>query len=365
MSANNIQKNKRSLQDMPGGWYTKLVSLCYSPSSYDNDRVTYTYISNYLKRNDIPFVIDKNGNIIATKGHEETQPLFCCHIDTVHDWPENLKIHLRTKEHKYLFASDNGQNYGIGGDDKCGVFVCLYLLETLENCKCIFFTGEESGCTGSYGIDIKHIEGARFICSVDRWGNSDLITTYSGKKTVSKSFIKDVSPLLRKYNYKEATGLLTDCFTLMDRGAGISCFNISCGYYSHHSSSEIIDINELWQCSQMCLDIANVCGGVYSHKIEYKPLYADKFSKKSTFDFSDIYSDESYGGGGDVPLVNWEKADLIKEAIRELCITTEDLYFDYCLDEVTEYVNFGLSGTGCENIKKSDVERFRDNETSI
>jgi len=330
---------------MPGDWKVKLINLCYKQAT-DNDRLVFSYLFNSLAKYGPK--TDKAGNIIISKVTADNYPVFCAHIDTIHYWANNFKLFQYDIDgHNYLIARDGEKKHGIGGDDKCGVFACLYLLETLENVKIVFFTGEETGCTGSYNIDMSEFEGARFICSIDRWGNSDLISSYFGEKTISDKFKKEIAPLLKKHSYKHTSGLITDCFTLMERGANVSCFNISCGYYSHHSNEEYIDTNELWDCCLLCEEIARTCDEVYEHKGRYNY----KLSDSPVFEQwkLDRCPDEELKG-------------IISYIASELGYTVDDMYFTACIKDIVDSVNDYLFDFEYKCITDYEIIKFRDGE---
>jgi hypothetical protein len=48
----------------------------------------------------------------------------------------------------------NGSPTGIGGDDKCGVYICLKLLEKIDKIKCAFFVEEEIGMLTLADVDL-------------------------------------------------------------------------------------------------------------------------------------------------------------------------------------------------------------------
>ena len=80
-------------------------------------------------------------------------------------------------------------------------------------------------------------DDVRFVIQPDRKGNSDLITNIGYSGLCSDEFIEAIEP--KKWNYKEESGLMTDVLTLKENGLGVSCINVSCGYYNAHSDEEI------------------------------------------------------------------------------------------------------------------------------
>jgi hypothetical protein len=271
MSASNYQNNINTFApDIPAKMYNKAIDLFSVESTLYNEASISIYICGELRKLKIPYSIDSYGNIIVTKGNAPFN-CFCAHLDTVHIYNNGFNLYSYEQSgHKYFKARDNDKKtIGIGGDDKNGIFVCLYLLSVIEDIKVIFFSCEESGGTGSGNINLNVFDDCKFLGGVDRWNGHDFINKYGGNYTISKDFSKDIKPLLKKYDYSFNSGLFTDSFNIMERGINISCFNISCGYYMHHSNNEYIDLNELWNCCLLCAEICEL-KSIYNHIVPIK-----------------------------------------------------------------------------------------------
>ena len=99
---------------------------------------------------------------------------------------------------------------------------------------------------------------------------------------------------MEEYGYKECSGLLTDVFTLKENGLGVSCCNISCGYYKAHTDSEITVVSEFQNCFDFVCHIITNCVDVYPH--EY---VAPKYSYKNDYYYGGYgrYNDDWYDDG--------------------------------------------------------------------
>jgi hypothetical protein len=202
-------------------------------------------------------MVDESGNIFITKGVSETYPCITAHLDTVHGWGNIVVV-----EKDGALSSPAG----IGGDDKCGIFICLELLDKLPILKVAFFQGEEVGCTGSRACDLEWFKNCRYIIGIDRRGNSDFISSFWGEKTASKHFKKTIAQVLQQYEYSASIGLITDSLKLAERKVGISCCNISCGYYNPHCNDESVVIKDVFKALNLTADLIAVLGDeVYSH----------------------------------------------------------------------------------------------------
>jgi len=195
---------------------------------------------------------DTHGNIYVTKGKANLYPCIVSHLDQVHKYAQNKTIF---QNGDYLLAFDGPRQVGTGGDDLVGVFMCLQLLEDYNFIKVVFFVAEEVGCIGSGACDLSYFDDCMFIGQADRKNNSDFINYSNGVQLFGEEFSTFVAPVLKDYNYKECVGIATDAGCLSKRNVGIACFNISCGYYNPHTSTEYVSIKDVTNCYNVICDI--------------------------------------------------------------------------------------------------------------
>lgn len=220
--------------------------LVIPTSSYDESYIR-KFLMYELKQIKNIKIINTQYGIIATKNKKNTlSPLFCSHLDTVHDIPEKYTIQKHVLENDIFYTS----KYGIGGDDKCGIYVCLELLKKLDNIKCCFFSQEEIGCIGSSNINISYFDNINMVIGVDRRYNSDMITNYIYPR-VSDECYNILLPIANKYQYKETNGMITDAFTIAER-LSLNSINLSCGYYNPHTLDEYVSTNDVNKCLSLC-----------------------------------------------------------------------------------------------------------------
>lgn len=151
----------------------------------------------------------------------------------------------------------------MGADDKNGIFICLECLKKYDAVKVAFFREEETGCRGSSEAAMSFFDDVRFVIQPDRKGNSDLITSIGYSDLCSEKFIEALEP--EKWGYREENGLMTDVLALKENGLGVSCLNVSCGYYNAHSDEEITMKKDLLKCLMFIGHIIEDCTGVYPH----------------------------------------------------------------------------------------------------
>ena len=58
---------------------------------------------------------------------------------------------------------------------------------------------------------------------------------------------------------------MTDVLALKENGLGVSCINVSCGYYNAHSDEEITIKKDLLKCLLFVEHIIEDCTDVYPH----------------------------------------------------------------------------------------------------
>ena len=246
-----------------------LVETLAVQATSKNDSDMIEYLKEKIKSYGLKYSQDTYGNIYVTKGNSKLYSCIVSHIDTVHKIYGTFEI-FQSEDLLFAFSPTEGEQVGIGGDDKVGVTICLNALRDLSNIKVVFFKDEEVGCLGSKEADMKFFLNCNIVLQADRRGNGDFINIASGTTLCSKAFTDDIKPILDAHEYVLTTGMMTDVMTLKDKGLGVSAANISCGYYSPHSSKEIVSISDVEDCYEMMLEIIEPCEGIgYSH-VQYK-----------------------------------------------------------------------------------------------
>lgn len=225
------------------------------------------FIKRYVATiDDTTYEEDAVGNVYITRGYSDTYPCVVAHLDQVQS--------THSKDFKAIIAEDIIVGYsankrcveGLGADDKNGIWIGLKCLETFEVMKCAFFVGEEIGCEGSSQCNMSFFNDARFVVEPDRKGKSDLITNISGLDIASTEFLQAIN--YEGYGYKPTMGMMTDVLELTERGVGVSCINLSCGYYNPHTDEEFTCISDLENALEFVKHIILNCTDVYPHKVE-------------------------------------------------------------------------------------------------
>lgn len=233
---------------------------------------------------------DTHGNLLIVKGEAKTYPCLAAHMDQVQRQHSSDFTVVEVNGDAIGYSAKSHEQQGLGADDKNGIFICLELLRRFDAMKVAFFVGEEVGCVGSSAVDLQFFKDCRFIIEPDRRGSSDLITSMYCGKVCSDKFIEAIG--YEDFGYKQANGTVTDVGTLTERGVGVSCLNLSCGYYNAHSSEEITVLDELENCLNFVEHIVETCEEVFPFTGGYG-AYGRNYGHYGLY-----YYEDSYGGYG-------------------------------------------------------------------
>jgi hypothetical protein len=271
----------------------KLIEVLNIQShSSDESRMTryiVDRIANLLdKGQNIIAEIDDEGNIYITKGFSDIYPTIVSHIDTVHDVNMNVEVAYDDKGDLIAYDIFKNTQYGIGGDDKVGVYMCLEMLSRFDVIKVVFFSREEIGCKGSSACRMDFFQDSAFLIQCDRRGSEDFIKYGHGIQLFNEVFEEPLTPLLNKWGYKIEMGGQTDVVELKENGLKVACFNMSCGYYNPHQSTEYVKLTDVDNCAGLVIDIiSEMSHTIYTHEFKKKPSGHSKYTVK---DFDDFYA---------------------------------------------------------------------------
>lgn len=180
-------------------------------------------------------IIVPNGGIIFVPKDREQYALVCVHIDTINDAraakaPTERELYIRRN---YIALLPNADCACLGGDDRCGVYIALKLLDRGIPFAFGFFTDEEIGGLGSSRCinAIEALNVTSFI-GLDRRGSNELaLYGWDNEELVC---------LFEAMGYNRAWGSFTDASNLAG-ALGIACVNLSIGYQHEHTHNEFID----------------------------------------------------------------------------------------------------------------------------
>ena len=188
--------------------------------------------------------------------------MLIAHLDTVHTKLPSIICY--SKDGNYMMSPQ-----GIGGDDRCGVYIILELLNKLPFKPYVLFTmGEEIGGIGAdafieymIGHDIPDL---KYIVEYDRKGNKDCVF-YQCDNPEFTEFVE-------KFGFKKAYGTFSD-ISIIAPEFGVAAVNLSSGYYSPHTEHEYVSMKDMGNIIEMSLKMFNAEAEHFEY-IEVKHTYS-------------------------------------------------------------------------------------------
>jgi tripeptide aminopeptidase len=285
------------------GWYEQTMTKDYTAvnpmdknllfltmSVQSESRATYwmeKFILRFCEKlinegQEISCSVDKVGNIYVTKGVSDLYPTMVAHTDTVHDIVPSREYQVRSDRQKmWAVNPKTGQDQGIGGDDKVGIFVALSLLRELPVFKAAFFVDEEIGCVGSRVADMTFFEDSSLVLQCDRKGTSDFVDNIMGTPLYGEGFAQEIEPLLTQFGYKSGDGGMTDVWQLKENGLNVACANMSSGYFRPHTRWEYVGLNDVQRCYDLCFAVVTQLGDK-----RWEHLYDEADNSWNTADYT-------------------------------------------------------------------------------
>ena len=284
-------------------------------------------------------VIDEPGFLYA-KG--KVPVLLVAHMDTVHNEQCKEINHVNDK-----ISSPQG----IGGDDRCGVFIIMNLVKEL-NCSVLLCEDEETGAVGARNftkatykykddsgeeIDVKYIEnlGVNYMVEFDRKGNNDAVF-YSCDNKDFIDFVEDMTC------FKWARGSFSDISVLMP-AAKLSGVNLSCGYYNAHQLNEYVIYDEMMDTleaakamiKEKCEKPFEYVAKKYEYpKYNYQSYHSSTYQPCRYYPAQDPYENSYYGNLLDNPS-NYKDARLANIAKTDTDLELEVIVLDLDMTEKT------------------------------
>ena len=173
-------------------------------------------------------VISNDGYVFA---QGDFPVLLVAHLDTVHKLLPYIILY--DKEYGALYSPN-----GIGGDDRCGVYMILEIIKKY-NCSVLFCEDEEIGGVGArkftqaeFVSDLKF----NYIIEFDRRGSNDAVFYNCDNP--------DFTDFITKEFYEEAYGSFSD-ISIVAPDLGCAAVNLSCGYYNAHTNEEYVVLAEM------------------------------------------------------------------------------------------------------------------------
>jgi putative aminopeptidase FrvX len=184
------------------------------------------YMEEYLKSREYE-VYNEDGFLYA---EGDVPVLLVAHMDTVH---KTLPTSIFDIDGKI------SSHQGIGGDDRCGIFIIMNIIKNLH-CSVLLCEDEEIGGVGARKFIktpfIKELD-INYIIEFDRMNAKDAVF-YSCDNPEFTKFVTDAT------GFKVALGSFSD-ISVIAPVAKIAAVNLSCGYYNAHSTAEYVVYDEM------------------------------------------------------------------------------------------------------------------------
>lgn len=274
-----------------------------------------TFVTEQLT-NTHPAVVSDNGFVYA----QGTVPiLLVAHLDTVHH---------KTPECLWYDDRDGSLSApcGIGGDDRCGVYIILEILKQ-HNCSVLFCEDEEIGGIGAEKFTktklANNLIGSfNYIIEFDRKGSNDAVF-YDCVNWEFEDFIT-------KQFYKTAYGSFSDISVLAPY-LECAAVNLSCGYYNAHTTQEYVKWAEMLTAVKEGCKLIERTTEV--HKFEYIG-YRDHYDKYDAWDdWGEIIGNKKNNYSQDEYIIIYAdecgredtystSAVSMEEAVGKFCIST-------------------------------------------
>ena len=157
--------------------------------------------------------------------------LLVAHMDTVHE-KRPTTIHKRND----ILSSP----MGIGGDDRCGIFMILEIIKKYD-CAVLFTEDEEIGCIGAGKFAKSKLakelkDKFCYIVELDRRGSKDAVF-YDCDNRDFEDFVTEKHWITNWGSYSDICEIAPEL--------NAAAVNLSCGYYDEHTAKETINLAEM------------------------------------------------------------------------------------------------------------------------
>ena len=230
-----------------------------------------SYMRQYLTaKNYKPIIGD---GFLYAKG--DVPVLLVAHMDTVH----------KEQCNKFIWNGDKiSAKEGIGGDDRCGIFIIMNIVNSLH-CSVLLCEDEEVGGIGaSEFTKTEHIKnlGVNYMIEFDRKGHNDAVFYDCDNPEFEKFVINNTG-------FKTAHGSFSD-ISYLAPAAEIAAVNLSSGYYNAHTTSEYVMYNEMMNVVEVGKKLIKAeCNEPFKY-------IKRKYTKDYAYSLFDNWEDEYFDG---------------------------------------------------------------------
>ncbi len=217
-----------------------LKSVLSVPTKTGQEHLMVQWLRTYFSLKGLTAVVDKANNVYVTKGISNAFPCLVAHTDSVHTL-EVICVEEDQDDADALAAFDTrGLQTGLGGDDKAGIFICLSLIDRLENVKAVFFMGEEHGCIGARQRNGKFFADVAYAIEFDSPCQDIMTFTCNGVELfdLESKFFETIYPLLMSHGVNKWQHHPFTDVSVLKKDFDFPCLNLPGGYFHMHSRTE-------------------------------------------------------------------------------------------------------------------------------
>lgn len=225
------------------------------------------FLSVYLKEQG--YMVTQQKGFLYAKG--DIPVLLVAHLDTVHR--EQPSIICRSEDGRYMMSPR-----GIGGDDRCGVYMILQILKEVR-CHVLFCEDEETGGRGARAFAGSGVNvDVNYIVEMDRRDSNDAVF-YGCDNPEFTEFVCS-------FGFEEAGGSFSD-ISVIAPYLKTAAVNISAGYYNEHRLHEMID------CKAMADNIRRIIQMAQTQTVKYPYMERQFFTRHSLFQQQTMFDFEN------------------------------------------------------------------------
>ena len=198
------------------------------------------------------------GNIIA---HGTIPIALVAHMDTVFQMPPSEIFYDREKQ--VIWSP-----YGLGADDRAGVYGIYYLLKQGYRPTVLLMRDEEECCAGAYDLVkiIPKLENINYMIELDRAHDKDCVF-YDVANAQFQAYIEG-------FGFHTAIGSYTD-IRVLSHYWEICSVNLSIGYEYEHTAYEYLKVNTFLNTMRA---VAMMLSEVTVPEFEYKEQHSNYYS---------------------------------------------------------------------------------------
>lgn len=298
--------------------------MCKVHNQYDLKKVLKKVLERYYSK-----VINGDGFLYAPS--ENTDIMLVAHMDTVHK-DKCKDIHGES----VLWSPQ-----GIGGDDRCGVFMICEILRTTDFRPAIVFCeDEEIGCVGAEKFanwleKKKEAKDIKYLIELDRKNAIDAVYYSCGNRDF-KDYIHNIT------GYTEATGSYSDICEISPV-LNVASVNLSCGYYKEHTLDHYVVVSQMEHTFEVTKKLLADSDNVEAFNYNYFDPWACEISSYKTWDEEFLVASMKNGK----MTISYHYAVTLEEAIGMFLIEHDDTTYSEIVFAGDPY-DFDYDSYGCE-----------------